>query len=286
MTKLDKKVLQNVMNYNNLIKDRNMFIIFGLIVVLIVSAVLKFFNILEGFGDLSSSNIGKVNNDTQITKATWNGIKEDVFRKDTHETLQNDLKVRWKELITEKEGLHYALHKEFPYPDAVKKCVMAQREKEYRNQHKKWGKKEINKEKEDLKHYQQTLPIRSFILLAKYNKNGCLHKIPELEFINNLNNYNVGVRTVNNKHLECEAGNKELRAFDISETNGEMKKRNPHYVSVKELENVAGFKFVDKPCNPCEDMNKCRFALNNKISPVAKLYWGMESASNSQILDR
>jgi hypothetical protein len=284
MARLDKKVLDNVMKYNQLLRDRNLFIIFGLIIVLVLSAFCKYFNVLEGFGDLTSKNIGPVTNDTMIKKGTWDGIKQDVFRKTTNETLQNELKLRWKELITEKEGLHYSLHRMFPYPDAVKKCVMAQREKEYRNKNMAWGKKQIGKETTDLEHYQTTLPLRSFVKLAKYNKNGCLNKIPELDFLNKLNNYNEGVRTFANKELFCEPGMKELKAYEISENNGEKIKRNPHYVSSKQLENVTGFTFVDKPCNPCEDMEKCKFALDNKISPVAKMYWGIESASNSQML--
>ena len=284
MARLDKKVLDNVMKYNQLLRDRNLFIIFGLIIVLVLSAFCKFFNVLEGFGDLTNRNIGPVTNDTMIKKGTWDGIKQDVFRKTTNETLQNELKLRWKELITEKEGLHYSLHRMFPYPDAVKQCVMAQREKEYRNKNMSWGKKQIEKETKDLEHYQTTLPVRSFVKLAKYNKNGCLNKIPELDFLNKLNNYNEGARTFENKELFCEPGMKELKAYDISETNGEKRKRNPHYVSSKQLENVTGFTFVDKPCNPCEDMEKCKFALDNKISPVAKMYWGIESASNSQML--
>jgi|TARA_B110000967_G_scaffold209626_1_gene266702 hypothetical protein len=284
MTKLDKKVLENVIFYNKMLKDRNLFIILGLVAVLIISALLKYFNVLEGFGDLTKSNIGPVTNDTMIRKSTWNGIKQDVFRKTTNDTLQNELKLKWNELITEKEGLHYALHREFPYPDTVKKCVISEREKEYRNRNLKWDKKAINKENKDLEHYQTTLPIRSFVKLAKYNKSNCLYKIPELEFLNKLNNDSEGVTTFANKKLYCEAGNSDLRAFDVSEMNGEKQKRNPHYVDSKELENVAGFTFVDKPCNPCEDMEKCKFALNNKISPVAKMYWGIENASNSQIL--
>lgn len=284
MARLDKKVLDNVMTYTKLLRDRNLFIIFGLIIVLVLSAFCKFFNVLEGFGDLTNRNIGPVTNDTMIKKGTWDGIKQDVFRKTTNETLQNELKSEWKKLITEKEGLHYSLHKIFPYPDAIKKCVMAQREKEYRNRNMAWGKKQIRKETTDLEHYQTTLPLRSFVKLAKYNKNGCLNKIPELDFLNKLNNYNEGARTFENKELFCEPGMEELKAYDISEMNGEKRKRNPHYVSSKQLENVTGFTFVDKPCNPCEDMEKCKFALDNKISPVAKMYWGIESASNSQML--
>lgn len=284
MARLDKKVLDNVMKYTQLLRDRNLFIIFGLIIVLVLSAFCKYFNVLEGFGDVTKKNIGPVTNDTMIKKGTWHGIKQDVFRKKTNETLQTELKLKWKELITEKEGLHYSLHRMFPYPDAVKKCVMAQKEKDYRNKNMAWGKSQIRKETTDLEHYQTTLPLRSFVKLAKYNKNGCLNKIPELDFLNKLNNYNEGARTFENKELFCEPGMKELKAYDISEMNGEKIKRNPHYVSSKQLENVTGFTFVDKPCNPCEDMEKCKFALDNKISPVAKMYWGIESASNSQML--
>ena len=40
MARLDKKVLDNVIKFNQLIKERNMFIIVGLIIVLLISAFL------------------------------------------------------------------------------------------------------------------------------------------------------------------------------------------------------------------------------------------------------
>ena len=285
MVKINKKALDNVVMYNEIIRDRNMFVLVGLMIVLLISALIKYFNVLEGFGDLTRKNIGPVDNESRIKNSTWNGIKKDVMRKNTNESLQSELKTNWKTLITETEGLHYALHSKFPYPETVIKCIMTQKEKEYKNENRPWNQKAIDIERKKLENYETSLPIRSFVKLAKYKYNNCLMKIPELEFLNKLNDKNKGITTSDNSQLFCELGNdKNLKAFDISTMEGEKRKSNPHYVGVKELEKVTGFKFMDKPCNPCEDMNKCKFALDNKISPVARMWWGIDNAANSQIL--
>ena len=191
MVKISKKALDNVVMYTKIIRDRNMFVLVGLMIVLLISALIKYFNVLEGFGDLTRKNIGPVDNESRIKNSTWNGIKADVMRKSTNESLQNELKTNWKSLITETEGLHYALHGKFPYPETVIECIMKEKEKEYNNQNKPWNQKAIDKERKQLQNYESTLPIRSFVKLAKYNYNNCLTKIPELEFLANATGFKV-----------------------------------------------------------------------------------------------
>ena len=49
MVKISKKALDNVVMYTKIIRDRNMFVLVGLMIVLLISALIKYFNVLEGF---------------------------------------------------------------------------------------------------------------------------------------------------------------------------------------------------------------------------------------------
>lgn len=277
MARVDKKVLENLILYKQLIYDRNMFIIYGLIAILLLAFLLKYFNVLEGFGDLTRNNIGPVNDNTRIKRSTWNGIKDDVLRNRSDPDLQKYLQQNWKKVMTEQEALHYNQFGKFPYPESIVDCVTMGKE----------GKK-LRKAKEQIELYQKTLPIRVFIKKAQYSNNKCIKKVPELKFIRDLSNSAKGVETADNRKLYCNVNgdSKYLRAYNIKNNRGREKRNDPHLVKTKNLPNlVPEFTFLNKHCNPCDDMVNCKFGLNNEISKEASTWWGLDSSSSSQILN-
>jgi hypothetical protein len=271
--------------YVFLLRGRDLFIKFILIIALIISACLKLSGVLEGFGDLTQNNIGPINSYTEIKRGTWLGIKDEVLRIRSSPDMQKDLSKNWSKLISEQEGLYYAQHGKFPYPEAIINCVLEQKEKEEKKKRGVWNKRKIRKTLDELEIYERTLPVRSFVQLAQYQDNPCIEKVPELKFLREL--HDTGINTVNRKKLFCNnfGLENELEAYNVADMNGREVKSNPHMVNVSELPKLlSNFSFLEKPCNPCNNMKTCKFALNGESSQTAVKWWGLESASNSQII--
>ena len=276
-------------NYMKFINYSNLIIIFGIAIVLGIAVIIKMSGVLEGFGDLTAENIGPLTRETRITKATWMGIKDKVFNKEVDPDLQARLGNEWKNFITEREGLYYAEHGRFPYPEAIKECFIQGEEKQVREEkNKDFTKKERSKAMQELSYFEKSLPVRMFVLRAPMNMNPCVNKIPELKVIEKLLDSSSGVLTKDNRKLNCGLGaqSDELRAYKIQrDMNGREVKADPHTVGIEELpELVPEIHFLNKPCNPCDDMVNCKFGVNKKVSNVASMWWGINSASNSQIV--